>query len=207
MARTYRATIQAHMVSDGALIMPSFHYQTDVPTGGSEPDPNDVADGIWGHVGASYTGHVLDTAHIDELVVSEQTVPPAIGVAGSHTINVPGLASSYSGDMPRALCPLVNLHTGTRSRSARGWTFLPPITAVAELSSGKWTSAFLTTFGALAALFADSLTLGSLFPTTLNPVVYSRKRHLEGATPYTFKLTSTSINPEPAWLRSRLTAP
>jgi len=43
--------------------------------------------------------------------------------------------------------------------------------------------------------------------THVNPVVYSRKRHRDGLTPYTFRVTSATVNPKSHWLRSRTSSP
>jgi hypothetical protein len=51
------------------------------------------------------------------------------------------------------------------------------------------------------------MSLGSILPTTLNPVVYSRTRHLRDTSPWTFRVTNVSVNPAPHWLRSRTTSP
>lgn len=207
MARTYRATIKGHVVSDGALVEPSLHYQTDVALAGSEPDPGDVADAIWSHIGGGFLSLTSTQIRIDELVVLEQTVPPLIGVAGAHTINQLGTQSAYAGELPRALCPILNFHTDTRSRSARGWTFMPQITAAAYYSGGLWSAAFQTSMNDFAALLDDSMDLGAINPTHLNPVVYSRTRHLRGQDPYTFRVKTVKVNPRPGYLRSRLSAP
>jgi len=124
VSRVYRATIQC--VDSGILVYPSFHYQTDLTAVQSEPDPSDVAAGIWGHIGTAFTACCPSRLTINQLVVTEQTVPPALGVAGDHTIATAGtLASSGTDTMPTGLCPILNLHSNTRSRSARGWTFMP----------------------------------------------------------------------------------
>lgn len=207
MARTYRATVKMHGTSDGVLMQPSWHYQTDVATGQSEPAPNDVADGIWSLISADWRSLTPTNVVIDELVVVEQVVPGDVPTAGVKTINLAGLASSYIGENPRELCPLFNLHTATRSRSARGWFHFASITASTLLNGGNWTSGFLASLGNIAAKMDDSFDLGVAFPTHVNPVVYSRKRHILGQTPYTFRVTSATVNPHPAWLRSRRRSP
>jgi hypothetical protein len=191
----------------GTFIEPSTHWQTDVPTGGSEPDPDDVADGIWSLIGFAFQSVCPSTVHIDELVVAEQVVAPAIGAAGVHTVNADGLGSVGDGDLPRALVPLINLHTAVASRSARGWQFLACPMDTAKLVDGQWTSGFLGSLNGYAGNLNDSFDLGALLPTHVNPVVYSRTRHQGGAAPYTFRITSATASTRPHWLRSRLTAP
>src|SRR5580765_4917410 len=124
MARVYRATIRGHY-TDGTLVQPSLHYQTDLDAGQNEPDPSDVAGEIWAHIGAAVTTLWPTIVILDELVVAEQVLKPNIGVAGSHNLGFAGGLPVASEDLPRELVGIINLHTGTSSRSARGYTTLP----------------------------------------------------------------------------------
>lgn len=206
MARTYRATINCtHII--GPKFAPTLHYQTDVPTGGGEPDPNDVASGIWGVIATAIRNVASDWVTFDNLVVGEEVLPPDIGVSGIDVLNVPGLIAHGDAKIPTGASPLINLHTGTRSRSARGWTHPPGPTNSGELNGQDWIAGYLTLLDNLAAVLSDSFSLGSLFPTTVNPVVYSRKRHVALETPYTFKVTGATTNAQVKWLRSRMTSP
>jgi len=75
------------------------------------------------------------------------------------------------------------------------------------MSGNQWTSAFKAILGTLAALLDDDMSLGSVDPSTLHPVVYSRTRHMRGLSPYTFKVTSATVNASEHFLRSRMTSP
>ena len=206
MARVYRATVEGHY-ADGTIVRPSVHYQTDVPALGDEPAPNDIADAIWSHIGTAWHNCSSSDVRYDQLVVSEQTVPPAVGVAGVHAINANGTNGLGSGNEPQGRVASVNLHTGTRSRSARGHFCMPPPLSATALSNGSWVGSYMTTLGALAALLDDSFDVGSVVITHVNPVVYSRTRALRGQDPFTFRVTGASANPRPHWLRSRMTSP
>lgn len=207
MARTYRCTLQAHY-SDGTLVEPSLHYQTDLPDLGDEPDPSDVATGIWGHLGAEWQESCPTYVHIDSLVVTEMVVPPLIGVGGEHVVNADGTGSAGAEDLPRELVPLVNVHTDTRSRSARGNLRLAGVGDKSKIIARTFQAAYVTAvYTPFINKIPDEIDLGSLVITRLNPVVYSRTRHLRGETPYTFRVVGASLNPKPKWLRSRGTSP
>lgn len=206
MARVYRATIRASY-TDGTLVQPSLHYQTDVSTGGSEPDPNDVASGIWGLVGASFLAATHSLIKIHELVATEQVIPPAIGVVGVHTVELNGSFTTGAEQLPREFVPLINLHTGTSSRSARGHLFLAGPSTPSAVGVRIWTTTSLGVFQTFADTLNDSFDLGTVSITHVNPVVYSRTRHGRGNDPFAFRVTSASAKPQPTWLRSRGSAP
>jgi hypothetical protein len=206
VARIYRAVLKAHH-DDGTLIEPSVHYLTDVPTAGSEPDPDDIASGVHSLIGEAYRQTLHSTCTYDDVIVTEMVLPPAIGASGSHHVGAAGGVSSAAYDLPKALVPIVNLHTGVSSRSARGWLMLGGPGAEAATANQKWTGAFLTAYQAFAALLDNSFDLGSVFPTHVNPVVYSRTRHRRGTDPHHFRVTGASASDVPHWLRSRMSSP
>lgn len=207
MARVYRATFHCSY-ADGTLVQPSIHYQTDVPTGGDEPAAADVANGVWGNLHFWLAGNTPTTIDIHEVVVTEQVLPPDIGAQAAH--GAPGEAGTLSpgdDDLPRGLVPLINIHTDTASRSARGWMFLASPGDSTFLVDGAWDPSYVASLQGFADQLDNSFDLGSLFPTHVNPVVYSRKRHKLGQEPYTFRITSALANPRPHWLRRRLSSP
>lgn len=207
MARIYKCTIMATH-SDGTLIQPSVHYQTDVADIGSEPNPDDVARRCWEHFATSFLLVTPTTVTVHELVVTEQVVKPNIGVVGAFTVEQSGTSTAGTNHLPHELVPLVNLHTQTHSRSARGWLFLASPSDVAWLNAnGEWQQTLVTNIQGLANLFATSFGVGDINVTTTKPVIYSRTRHQRGNTPYVFPVSHATANPQPAWLRSRGTAP
>ena len=201
-----RATVMAH-APDGSLVQPSIHYHLVPPPLGSEPNLSDVADGIWGHWGAAFLATVSDQTHVDSLVVTQQVVPPEVGAAGEHAVNANGTMSISDTDLPAGLVPILNVHTNTRSRSARGYMVMPCPYGVTKLHLGKWSTAFLGTLNTLAALLNDPIEFGSVTPTVGTPVVYSRTRALAGTDPTTFDITNVVANATPHWRRSRMDVP
>ena len=94
------------------------------------------------------------------------------------------------------------------SRSARGHIFLCGPGDKTKIVARVWTDAFIAgAYGPFIAKMDDDITLGTINPTILRPVVYSRTRHLRTQTPYTFKLISAAAKTKPTWLRSRGSAP
>src|SRR5215469_17598113 len=204
--RIYRATVSCTH-SDGTLVMPSLHYKTDPPPLGDEPAPDDVASAIWGLIGDQLRACTTSDVTFHELVVTEEVVPPDLGVAGSFGGLGAGTGVFSDEALPHGLVPVLNLHTATRSRSARGW-FRPASPGKASVVNGNvWTSAYMTILNNLAAVLDDDADMGSLTTTHLQPVVYSRTRHLRSEDPYWFDVTSGSANPRCHWLRTRMTNP
>jgi hypothetical protein len=72
---------------------------------------------------------------------------------------------------------------------------------------GEWGEPYFSALQEWCLQLDNSFDLGDLFPTHVNPVVYSRKRHLAGLEPHTFRVTSASPRPQCRWLRSRSTTP
>lgn len=207
MSRIYRVTLHAHH-SNGTLVQPSVHYQTDVPTGGSEPDPDDVAGGVWSTIGTELRNCFTGDVTLDTLVASEQVLAPDIGAQGVHAINLVGTQSESDTRLPLALVPIIRVRSGTVSRSARGhFSLASPRTSTSLDSTGAWASGWVTIFTALCAKLNDSFDLGTLIITHVNPVVYSRKRDRAGTPPVTFRVSSADLRPRPSWLRSRTSSP
>jgi hypothetical protein len=207
VSRVYRATFKC-AYGDGTLVQPSLHYQTDLPTGGDEPEPNDVAAGIWTMLGTAFLGTLASPITVASIDVSEQVLPPDIGVAGSHTVGSVGTGFGTGADLPRALVPIITLHTGISSRSARGHIFLGcPGDSTVLATGGIWDPTPQSYFGTLAALLDNSFDLGTAFVTHVNPVIYSRTRHARSLSPYTFRVTSATAKTHATWLRSRLSTP
>jgi hypothetical protein len=206
VARIYR--LQFDCVTDlGTLVMPSLHYQTDVPAGGDEPDPSDVASAVWSHLGSAFKACFSSHTTVTSVAALEEVLPPDIGVAGTHTVGEAGTLAGSGDSTPDAMTVLVNLHTNTRSRSARGWLHMPPPRWADRLSVSGWDGTMMTAIGAFAALLDDQLELGTLIITDLNPVVYSKTRRQREEDPFTFRVTSATGRTAAHWLRSRMTAP
>jgi hypothetical protein len=208
MARVYKCTFMGRF-TNGALVEPGVHYQTDLSAGGSEPAPDDVANAIWGHIGIPFQQATSTYVTVDELVVVEQVIPPAIGVVGAHSVGAPGLLSPGDDALPREMAALISWHTNTHSRSARGHTFMPNPGASTYLQGDKtWVETIMAQLQAFANACLGLITVGSSpFETTLRPVIYSRTRHLRGQVPFTFELSGATAKQAPTWLRSRGTVP
>lgn len=206
MARVYKLTIKCHY-ADGTLLEPGWHYQTDVGLGGDEPDPDDVADAIKSHIETPFAAIVPAAVHITSFDVREMVVPPAIGVLGTALRDTAGNGANGDLALPFGISAIIQAKTATASRNARGYMAAPGPLNSAELDAGKFSSTKMTLYNALADVLNDDLSVGSVNPTGINPVAYSRTRHLGGLSPYTFKVTSAVVSSTPHWRRSRMTNP
>jgi len=207
VARTYRATIRCHDTVTLALIEPTLHYQTDVAPAGSEPDPNDVASGIWGVIGTAFRAASPTVCMVDALDVVEEVIPPDVAVGGTFAVNALGTLATANQFLSRGTCLGVNIHTATRSRSARGFVHLAGCLSSSYAGGQTLGGAYLTAAQAFAALLDNSFDLGVVLPTHVNPVVYSRTRRARGESPYTFQVTSATVSPVVRYLRSRDSTP
>lgn len=206
VARIYRITfVCAH--SNGALAEPSLHYQTDLNPLEDEPDPGDVANDIWGHFNTAFRNCLHSETTVLRIDAREEVLPPDIGAAGTHGVNLPGTGFTGTVGLPHALCAVVNRHTGVASRSARGWFHMPSPLQQTCVAGDVWGSTYETTLDALAALLDDTIAFGGIGTGHYNPVVYSRTRHGRGLTPYAWKVTAGVKNRQPKFLRSRYTIP
>ena len=188
-------------------MQPTLHYQTDVPVSGDEPDAGDVAAGIWTQVGATLKATAANDVTFTSVDVAEQLPPGEIGAAGSSPITGGSGTVVPNSQLPYATVPLINIHTGVASKSSRGWVHLASPRLSTYVGNDLWTAAYLNLLSLFAATLDNSFDLGTLQITHVNPVVYSRTRHLRGQSPYTFKVTSASPNPQVRWLRTRLSSP
>ena len=196
---------------NGVLVEPSLHYQTDVNLLEDEPAPDDVASDLAGKLASPFRAMSRTELTLDSIVVREEVLKPAIGDVGAF--NVAGAGTGLSGSItaPHALVPVFDLHTKTHSRSARGWMMGPgPGASLFSGANGdNWdaSAGLVIAFQNFAALLDDTVAFGGIGTGHYNPVVYSRTRHARGNTPYTFKVTLATLNPQVRWLKRRLTAP
>ena len=199
--------MKAHDNDTLALIQSTLHYQTDVPPAGDEPAPDDVANGIWGVIGTAFLAASPTNCHVDTVDVLEMVLPGGAPVGGTKVVNANGTQVTTNKFMSRGTCLGVNLHTAVRSRSSRGFMHLPGALDTSYAGGQTWGGGYLTHANTLAALLDDSFDLGAVLITHVNPVVYSRKRHVDGLSPFAFRVTSATVNPMVRYLRSRDTTP
>lgn len=206
MSRVYRITFKGTHYN-GTLIEPSLHYKTDVPAGGDEPDPNDVAQGAWATIHSALVAASPNDVHFSEVSARQMVLPPEIGAAGSYT--PPDAAGGITPDeqVPLAVVPVINLHSNVASRSGRGWFHLASPRKSTYITQSQWTTTYLTLLQAVADAATESFELGSVIITNCVPVVYSRTRHVRAEDPFAFDVVSATVQPQCRWLRSRLSSP
>jgi len=198
-----------HDLDNQALVEPSLHYQTDLATGGNEPDPDDVADGIWNTVGLAFLNCTPSRINVTELIVRSEELP-ASGVVpslGSRPVGQNGLLAVSEGDVPRELVAIVNIKSAAAFRSGRGYMTLPGPYSEQYITGRLFAGTYATNGHAFADLLDDSFSLGTFQPADVHPVVYSKVRRQRGLTPFTFRVTQAQFNTRPHWLRSRGTSP
>ena len=191
----------------GVLMLSTFHMQVTPETGFSDPDPNDVADGIWGHIQNEWLAVTASNISVDELVIDEQVNSPDIGANGSHVIDVAGTNPGTGGTVPDAMCALVNWQTNVSSRFARGWMHLPALTTASHVNGNALTQSYYDTCKQLADRMVGEIDFGSFFPARGQFVTFSRTRFQERLEPHFFTITGARVNPNAKWLRTRTTAP
>jgi hypothetical protein len=207
MAKVFRATVKARH-GDGTLIQPSLHYQSDLEPLEDEPTAQEVADGLWSKWGTQLRTCHHTTVVFDELVVTEEVLPPDIPSQASKAVAANGTLTSGAFDLPKGLVVLLGIKTTTPSRSARSHLALGCPGPATFLGGGVWTSSVITPAQAFCDLLNDDVEVGGPIIThTMHPVVYSRTRRKRGESPYTFRVSNAVARPTPHWLRSRMSQP
>jgi hypothetical protein len=207
MARVYKAVFNCSL-TDGSLILPTLHYQTDLSFIGDEPSPTSVAGGISTLLQAAFRACIPSAVTLHAISVTEEVIKPAVATGGSVNVELGGTLAAGSGNsLPNGCTVLINRHTETRSRSARGWFHMPCPINSSHVNGNNWGASITTPCNSLAGLLDDSFDLGTVDITHVHPVVYSRTRHQRGQEPYTFRVVNASVNPKVKWLRSRMSSP
>jgi hypothetical protein len=206
MAFIYHAVFHC-TYDDGTLALPGLHFQTDVPPLGDEPQVEDVVNAIADHYFSAFLDVLPTTATWDSLELTQIPDPGEVGVAATSPQGSSGQLDVGQADLPKGVVGVISKKTNAASRSARGHIVLPSPLNEAYLDNGNWTGVYLQKMQAFAALLDDVLTLGSLQPSSLNPVVFSRTRQLEARVPYTFQVTGAVTRVKATWLRSRQSSP
>lgn len=209
MSAVYRFSYVGHLAT-GVVFNTGLHYQTDLAPAGSEPAPADVLAAIDGHLRTAFraalqNGYTVDSAELrEEVDLSTGAVPSA----ASLVVGALGTLSGGSNIAPDATCGIVKLKSNAALRSGRGYMAFPGPRNASFMADGQnWSSSWLTLLSAFAALLDDEMTLGTVLPATLKPVVYSKTRRARGLTPYTFEVSEAVASPRIRWRRSRTTSP
>lgn len=211
MAKVWRIAFLS-TTENGTLAVNTLHYQTDLEALEEEPSGNNVVDAVSDHLTTAYRAVLPTSMTLNSLQARECVAPGSEDVpgAGEKTVNLAGTFTAASSRLPDAVCMVVSLKTDVPLRSARGYIALPsPRNETLLDTNQKWltTGTYYTNVEALAALLDDSFDTGGVGAVTLNPVVYSRRRHGIGLNPYTFQVARAIPSNEVHWRRSRTTAP
>lgn len=201
-------------VSDynGVSIVNSFHAVDRVDSGATELDAHGLADLLDAHFTSSYRNMAPPTQVVERLDVAEVLTPGSTDVPAGYSkaIGSAGTHSPANSNLPLAMCALVNIHTNAAVRSGHGWMFAPPTISTDQLTGGLFVTGGTTYYERVlefATELADDLTHGTVTVGHVSNVIYSKTRHARGDASYYFDVVSASVSREPAWLRSRLSAP
>ena len=192
---------------DGVEVVNTFHVQTDVGFGGSEPDIADVADDLDDALRTKYKALIWDSSTLDDFTLTEELADGDSSIPAQHVISIAAAGTHNPSDetAPTEICALLQLRTAVASRSARGRMFLPPCVNALYYVRDAWAAG-----GQLTAIttFADELiSTHNVGSTDVNTVIYSKTRRDRTEDPFTFKVTSWARDARPHWLRSRSSAP
>lgn len=204
-AHYVRAAFRSAQVQTGNLVVNVVHLEVDTLT--DPPDYQGIATDVNTWLGTAYNNVLSGQFRFTDITVTEETFPGAIPGQGVHTTGTLGARSAPDTDLSIALCCLVQLRTATPKKYARGHLFMPPAMSVGQTDSGGQWSSIGTYFGACTA-FANLLAAGHTGgSTSYTPVVFSRTRVAQGATPFAFKVTAATAALPQHFLRSRLSSP
>lgn len=218
MAKIYRLEVSGVQQELAVLFMSTMHYQTDVPLAGSEPSVDTVLTQLQQHYSTSGTGlqvwrnATYSDCKLTKIAVREEVDPSGDDVPAEAAVDLDltGNLTASPNSLPVPACAWVKFKTGNATRSGRGGTHLPPISSSSVLDSvGRIvsTSPPWAPYVALAAAMLD--VLDDVFSSTgdIKPIIYSRTRRARGQEPFTFDLTSATVDTNVHWLRRRQTAP
>lgn len=200
-----RVALESHDLGMGALTVNVLHLEVDTLT--SPPNWQSIADDIGAWLAVPYQNLLSQADQFDQIVVTDENYPGSTFGQGVHPVALNGTRTTGDGKLGRGLCALVSLKTAVAKRYARGHMFAPPAWDSTSLSAGgtiALSSAYHVTLEAFRAAWAAGHTAGS---TSYVPIVFSRTRVQQAATPFTFPVRTMTIDTKQHYLRSRMTAP
>lgn len=198
-------------------IVNTLHFLTKDETwlvGDGSDDPGEVLDhvdtGVTDKMTPLYdTSTVLD--RITCVQVANPHVPSQVPTGAEKTKNVAGTRTLADENLPHELCGLLALKSDVSGRFARGRMFVAPVEATNALSVEGFldTSNYWVRMQDLATrleglkLHTSPWQLEFWDEWSAKLVIYSRTRHLQNITPFTFPVTKVVPRNHPSFLRSR----
>jgi len=188
-----------------------LHYQWDGDTGSDEPGPDDLATRLDSHLRSAMRNMLGNTTgSLTALIVREEVDPSSDDVPAVHEllIGLAGTGVDPDGDQPKEVVPLFHRKTAGAVKGGQSWCFGPAPYGAASIVGGLWDTGSIV-YGfwtAFAALLDDDIDHAGSIPGisgTYHPVAYAKTRRRRGVEPYTFQVTSASVDRRPRWLRSR----
>jgi len=209
MANIWKATW--HWKDAGQDGYMGVHYQWDGVTGSDEPDAENVATHIDSHASDAVKSCVREEGVLVELLVRQELEHGSPDVPGQFDVAIGEAGTLFSGtagSMAEQEVPLLHRKTGAAVRGAKSWCFGPGPRGGATITNGLWDTGSVPwgKWVTLAAALLGDIDIGSSVPGvdgTLHAIAYSKSRRDRSLDPFTFRVTSVTVDPSPRWLRSR----
>lgn len=211
MAKLWRVEYVGTLGS-GATFVTTYHYVERTELLEDAASADGVCQNVSAKLLAAYKALLPNTAHVVSIKATQAVRVWApyheIPEAAEAAVDTYGTVSVSAPKLPAATAAKISIKSNAATRGGHGWQLIPAgVTAGWVDANSKWTSSYLTALNAYAALLDDNVTWGTLPTHTLEPVVYSRTRHMRGDENYYFDVNSAIARPDPTWLRSRISVP
>lgn len=202
-----RVAVTALHVSDGDRQVNTFHYDLKDDTLQPPNEPQTLADLFRDNVIPTYRAIYDNSWTIQPVVITEEIDPQNPTAARAQWTSGSELAGTHTvgGDaLPRAMCGVVTLRTGSVGKRYRGRLFLGGSLGESDQSAGTWLTSINTLWNALVTAIPRQPDLATGVSTsTANWCVYSRRQRQENQDPYASAIESTFLRSQPHWLRTR----
>lgn len=149
----YRLSTLSEYISGGDDAVNVFHFRQETPAVFATPG-EDLAEAFVATVLPAYV-NCMTAGYVCHRIAVKQVT----GGAEEYETNVdePGTAGVVGSMLPTTVSALLSWRTGLAGRRKRGRTYLPP-TNEEQLSSGLWSSSYMT---AMQGFAQDALDLGT----------------------------------------------
>jgi len=198
------------LFGDNVQTVNTLHYVTQVPEFWSEPNADDLLTGISDHIADAYAAANSSAWHATRQDLTE-ILPPgdlSLPAGATRAFGSSGSLTGGNASIPEAITCIISLRTGVPRRWARGYMAMPsPLNQTYIDSSGNFSSAYTTAVNTFAQLLNDELTFGSVNPTVLKPIIYSRTQAALASPQPWAEIKTCVVQSKPKWRRSRLSAP
>jgi hypothetical protein len=205
-----RVSIEGVHNPTGVQFVTVLHYNESDPPIEGTADRAAVAENVWNHIDTAYA-NVLRADCTVQMITGREELPRSstdIPESGSFPVDVDGTLSVAADDLPIWYTAKLVKRTAAAIRSGHGWILMPLTADGTTLSGGliPTTSGYWTDLQSFGDALEETVTWGTLPSHSVEPVVYSGRRHNRGEEPFMFQITAVDPRRQPSMLRSRLPA-